>query len=507
MSQETGNTANDREGEVIDNIQPEGGTNGHDEVQDEQQESHHMEHFEPLQPADSEITFHKRTVPKQRTQSVQSVLSSVSLRSFVHQKPQQQAQQQQQQSQQQQQNQGTQPQFISAKTHIQAPATAASSKRRASFEIGQRLPFHKDNEATENGASDEAIDSEELEPQQEQRKLTDDALKRLSSFSNKFTPAEVDITMSTKKVDEEDVQNALKEPKKIDTNIPFRSQSASQINNMRPLSAQSSRVLSRNMSNLSPVAHSDVDEEQALTNSGTIRNPNDYIGNEGTPSKMHIKLPQHIDPGQPMVPTPSSNSSIDNSNLKTINDPKRPMYVPAVLRQSNTNLKPEDVRHINEQNSRKSKSILHEAANSLRTQSSHWSLRFEGSSGKSPTRAHWRRDLTRHSCALCDKNFTFFERRHHCRRCGDIFCAEHTSHLLKLGLDAQFTLGGQGLLCKVCDNCCRDYEQFVKRELGETGATGGRKSSIVTEDQQKQNSGDANAMVGTVPADWSWSSF
>lgn len=37
---------------------------------------------------------------------------------------------------------------------------------------------------------------------------------------------------------------------------------------------------------------------------------------------------------------------------------------------------------------------------------------------------HWVLDTTRQSCYACQSRFSFKERRHHCRNCGQIFCAK-----------------------------------------------------------------------------------
>ena len=36
--------------------------------------------------------------------------------------------------------------------------------------------------------------------------------------------------------------------------------------------------------------------------------------------------------------------------------------------------------------------------------------------------AIWKKDSEREACAACKSAFTFFNRRHHCRGCGDLFC-------------------------------------------------------------------------------------
>eukprot|EP00756_Hemistasia_phaeocysticola_P005850 Hpha_TRINITY_DN13529_c0_g1::TRINITY_DN13529_c0_g1_i1::g.111549::m.111549 len=60
-------------------------------------------------------------------------------------------------------------------------------------------------------------------------------------------------------------------------------------------------------------------------------------------------------------------------------------------------------------------------------------------------RRAWKRDTEVSNCEECDAAFTFFNRRHHCRKCGGIFCNKCTSDRRVIpGLD-----GPQ----RVCGDC------------------------------------------------------
>lgn len=140
-----------------------------------------------------------------------------------------------------------------------------------------------------------------------------------------------------------------------------------------------------------------------------------------------------------------------------------------------------------------------------------------------PTRRHWLRDETVVECgaAACHKRFNFFERRHHCRKCGGIFCKEHTLHFLYINHLAQFTTGGRGTLSRVCDGCIERYNDFIQHEFG-TGnapvlppaaaevpvrrdAASPRREVLVK--QVPRDDTRSEPVVGSVPANWSWSSF
>ncbi|RCK55033.1 Phosphatidylinositol 3-phosphate-binding protein 2 [Candida viswanathii] len=168
-----------------------------------------------------------------------------------------------------------------------------------------------------------------------------------------------------------------------------------------------------------------------------------------------------------------------------------------------------------------------------------------------PTRKHWIKDETVLKCSIpsCPKVFNFFERRHHCRKCGGIFCKQHTSHSLYINHLAQFTTGGRGTLSKVCDNCIAEYNhKFITKEFGvniiqkneEMNKANGAASVDVASRQSNpatynpissetgmdivsSNNSPANTttnsntahnntnrgeqLVGSVPANWTWSSF
>lgn len=174
-----------------------------------------------------------------------------------------------------------------------------------------------------------------------------------------------------------------------------------------------------------------------------------------------------------------------------------------------------------------------------------------------PTRKHWIKDETVMKCSIpsCPKVFNFFERRHHCRKCGGIFCKQHTSHSLYINHLAQFTTGGRGTLSKVCDNCIDEYNhKFITKEFGVNliqkndeinkangdvasrqcksatytpidtrtgmgiGSNDTSNSNAITSgmatgagDSAANNNNNNNTrneqLVGSVPANWTWSSF
>lgn len=256
---------------------------------------------------------------------------------------------------------------------------------------------------------------------------------------------------------------------------------------------------------------------------------------------------------------------LPDKKLQQIKGFRSPMYVPAVLRRTheddqdvgpvNSNgLDPDSIEHItspltvvalppkdtgSSSNSVRSFDLAY-SSESLVMPGQHLKTgpftlsksRYEHILRAVPTRKHWLKDESVAECGInsCHKHFNFFERRHHCRKCGGIFCKEHTSHYLYINHLAQFTTGGRGTLSRVCDNCIEEYNEFMKNEFGVAchiprsrelpsqaappKATNYHKEIFKPKEPMLlpitpvSKQGDLNEqLVGSVPANWSWLSF
>jgi len=141
--------------------------------------------------------------------------------------------------------------------------------------------------------------------------------------------------------------------------------------------------------------------------------------------------------------------------------------------------------------------------------------------------------------ACCPREFSLFERRHHCRRCGDIFCGAHCSHYIRLDQNSNFNLMGSA--SRVCDRCNGEYVRLVnrckknlsqeihrptanrvhRRDSDYGGSSGEESSENVTSlykqsrteehegsiQFQKRPLAQSNLPVSDPPPDWSWSTF
>jgi len=155
-----------------------------------------------------------------------------------------------------------------------------------------------------------------------------------------------------------------------------------------------------------------------------------------------------------------------------------------------------------------------------------------------PTRIHWKADSTTTICddMSCDRRFTCFNRKHHCRRCGSIFCDAHSSNIIPLNQDAEFHPFGNRV--RGCDSCWGEYTRWeIKRLDAQAQRERVRKGDVIDVPQSPasipspasgssdegtsrrgegwiappgtaafQSRGSAQ-IASSVPGDWCWSSF
>lgn len=220
-----------------------------------------------------------------------------------------------------------------------------------------------------------------------------------------------------------------------------------------------------------------------------------------------------------------------DKKLQQIKGFRSPMYVPAVLRRTmeeegvipvrTSALDPESYFEPVQDSSSNSVRLFdltysNELVGSPASQAGPFTLnkkQYEYILRAAPSRKHWLKDESVFECGIpgCHKHFNFFERRHHCRKCGGIFCKEHTSHHLYINHLAQFTTGGRGTLSRVCDNCIGEYNDFMKLEFGVACTPKGKdiQPAMVPFNPERIQKGqdDKVDVAGSVPANWSWSSF
>ena len=111
----------------------------------------------------------------------------------------------------------------------------------------------------------------------------------------------------------------------------------------------------------------------------------------------------------------------------------------------------------------------------------------------------------------CRSSFNLITRRHHCRHCGHVFCANHTSYAIPLNQEAKFH--PNGIPSRACDTCHRQYQRWDtarsirsrRRESDDAESAPShqnhcRKISGVCRQPPEQ-------VANSVPKDWAWSTF
>ncbi|KAI8335702.1 hypothetical protein BC941DRAFT_429107 [Chlamydoabsidia padenii] len=173
-----------------------------------------------------------------------------------------------------------------------------------------------------------------------------------------------------------------------------------------------------------------------------------------------------------------------------------------------------------------------------------------------PSRHHWKPDSEASHCGYpgCTTSFGLFDRRHHCRRCGNIYCAQHCSSYFKLDQDCRFH--HQGILSRGCDSCELDYHSWLEGNSTTTNKSSSqllqkqqssirtltsinkrhpgimtqqphamegvtdvgkedivspsfpsKNISIINKQNDKKSNNTAFNPIPSVPADWQWSTF
>lgn len=133
-----------------------------------------------------------------------------------------------------------------------------------------------------------------------------------------------------------------------------------------------------------------------------------------------------------------------------------------------------------------------------------------------PTKKHWKPDPESSVCddLKCKRAFNYFVRRHHCRRCGNIFCDAHSSYEIPLDQDANYNPRAQP--SRTCAHCFDEFKAWHTRNNSQAS------SSASSDDQNATPPTPVNAPVATgpalqlakspdvaasVPRDWNWSTF
>lgn len=95
--------------------------------------------------------------------------------------------------------------------------------------------------------------------------------------------------------------------------------------------------------------------------------------------------------------------------------------------------------------------------------SDNWNLDLFPEVNGLPSRSHWKPDTESAMCdePTCKKSFNYFTRRHHCRKCGNIFCDFHSG--FEVPLDEKAAFNPRGTANRACAYCYREFRTWRQR--------------------------------------------
>ncbi|KAH8731606.1 hypothetical protein GQ44DRAFT_604360 [Phaeosphaeriaceae sp. PMI808] len=128
------------------------------------------------------------------------------------------------------------------------------------------------------------------------------------------------------------------------------------------------------------------------------------------------------------------------------------------------------------------------------------------------TRNHWQADGSTQICqaTACQEPFGFFQRRHHCRKCGGIFCWQHSSKQVRLDELARFH--PDGALHRACDRCHGSFREWEHLRSSRTNSESSESSATAVQiDAPAPAKRPENNRVGSIAQSfqgaWNWSTF
>lgn len=568
----------------------------------------------------STMTFEKQKVapPRARAQSAQSVLSNLSLRSLLLQNNL--TQQQPQQPPAGNENYSA-TNYGNLNQQIQSPAMSSSMRRKAPTnvmfrrnssenEIGLQLPFTDDkrldldpkhslrrnfsrNSLMKRQQSANIVETVEIEDDESNEE--EEAQNYQMNLPDDKNITDEDDEVSQKKLTEKALRklSLLKRGSLQKRKSDNSSQNSDKVENVNESTDNDNETFEKITSQEGSMTHLQFGNKRVILDSSSF-----LLGNNGVRSNQQQMQQQFFQPLQKassdsiqqLSVNTNGKSKTNNSkkNFKQICNPKKPLYVPAVLRDTaETNItiddlmRPDSPQHTllnnfrgnsgsgSNHNPSSQASVYSTTSSILETcrkkissflfpnsdfSNSDLPYGLNSESPRLPRKDHWLPDSKRASCHYCHKLFTFFERKHHCRHCGDIFCDQHLSHWLYLNSNAEFIIGGGGMgtLSKVCDGCLGDYENLIRNpswrsqkdnnQPNQEDSADSKFSSRCnsnehnpnninynynannyksqqspeaisvdkkdqSDDSKKENGDIIGSVVGSVPADWNWSSF
>ncbi|RYP30804.1 hypothetical protein DL767_006085 [Monosporascus sp. MG133] len=148
-----------------------------------------------------------------------------------------------------------------------------------------------------------------------------------------------------------------------------------------------------------------------------------------------------------------------------------------------------------------------------------WNLDLFPKPTAQPTREHWKADPESTMCdePSCMRRFNYWTRRHHCRKCGNIFCDWHSAYDVPLDQDANYN--PRGTPSRACFHCFSAFKAWRSRTNSQASSdnssvTNGSQSAPAspvvsgpTAKNMAQRQQHPSEIAMSVPRDWNWSTF
>lgn len=252
--------------------------------------------------------------------------------------------------------------------------------------------------------------------------------------------------------------------------------------------------------------------------SSAYTTPPNSQGDQSFPSVNHISNGTLTDLSPSPPPSMFPNFPLSTHQLRP---PKSPLYIPAVLRPTERPRRPTPLTPPRSVNNSTDSLTRNEGGRPLaqRVSISDDELQRVVSIGDSclspvegpPQRSHWKPDYNALMCdaPTCQKSFSLFERRHHCRHCGFVFCGAHSPYAVPLDHRAEFH--PDGMASRACKICWNQYEEWIADRLStmkdNESVVESVGSSKDIQGRGKEREVRGWSMAASVPKDWNWSTF
>lgn len=249
-----------------------------------------------------------------------------------------------------------------------------------------------------------------------------------------------------------------------------------------------------------------------------------------SPVNSATATPNNASPTSPRVGPPVHLPA----HTRQLRPPKSPLYVPAVLRPTDPPRRVLKQSPLTPPQSQDSSFEDLENARTLSRRSTgdsgkfglgaiteaEWSTEGLGKVTGPPTRDHWKHDTESIICddPRCTKYFTYFTRKHHCRRCGNTFCHQHSSDLIPLDQEANYHPNGYAE--RACEHCFKDFQRWKIARTSRTNSESSHGDEPTTPTVNcaratgalgnvfgQKGAGMAESLGASVPRDWNWSTF